>query len=172
LKQLKRIAITGPESTGKTWLAKNLAEYFNTVFVPEYAVEYLSEHGPAYTLIDIVNIAKGQLESEARYAENARRLLFCDTDMLVCKIWSEVVFKKVPQFIEKMMTTHRYDLSLLCYPDIPWQPGAFRENPKDRDYLFHLYETELIRLGLQYAIIKGEGNERLENAVQFVKAMK
>jgi len=86
LKPIKRIAITGPESTGKTWLAKNLAAYFHTVYVPEYAVEYLLEHGPAYTLKDIENIAKGQLELEEQYVQKAGGLLFCDTDLLVCKI--------------------------------------------------------------------------------------
>jgi len=172
LKQLKRIAITGPESTGKTWLAKNLAEYFDSIFVPEYAVEYLSENGPAYTLKDIENIAKGQLALEEQYAEKAGRLLFCDTDLLVCKIWSEVVFKKVPEWIERETKQHRYDLCLLCFPDVRWQPGPFRENPEDRDYLFDLYETEMITHGFPYAIIKGQGNERLENAVKFVKEIK
>ncbi len=169
MKPIKRIAITGPESTGKTWLAKNLAAYFHTVYVPEYAVEYLLEHGPAYTLKDIENIAKGQLELEEQYVQKAGGLLFCDTDLLVCKIWSEMVFKKVPEWIEKMMTEHRYDLYLLCFPDIQWQPGPFRENPEDRKYLFDLYEAELKNHGFRYATIKGQGNERLENAVKFVK---
>ncbi|NOX85440.1 MAG: ATP-binding protein [Chlorobi bacterium] len=169
LKPLKRIAITGPESTGKTWLAQNLARRYHTVAVPEFSVEYLSEHGPAYTLEDIVNIAKGQLSLEEQYAAKANRLLFCDTDLIVCKIWSEVVFKKVPEWIDKMVRQHRYDLYLLCSPDVAWQPGPFRENPEDRDYLFDLYETELVTRGFPYAIISGEGKERLENAVKFVE---
>ena len=171
MKPLKRIAITGPESSGKTWLARKLAGHYHTVAVPEFAVEYLSEYGPAYTLRDIENIAKGQLQLEAYYAEKAEKVLFCDTDLIVCKIWSQVVFKSVPGWIESQVKHHRYDLYLLCAPDLPWQPGPFRENPEDRDYLFELYQQELENHGFPFAIVRGKGNERLENAVKFVETL-
>jgi NadR type nicotinamide-nucleotide adenylyltransferase len=168
---LRRISITGPESTGKTWLAEQLAAYYRTVAVPEYAVAYLEEHGSEYGPGDIVAIAEGQVSLEKEYAEKAKEFIFCDTDPLVCKIWAEVVFGEIPDKIIELMKQHPYDLYLLCAPDIDWKPGPFRENPEDRDYLFSLYEKELKTNGFNYVVIKGKGDQRLKNAVNFVEKL-
>ena len=171
IKLLKHIAITGPECTGKTWLAKKLASHYNTVWVPEYSVEYLQKKGSVYDQTDILNIAKGQLFSEEKLAEQANNFLFCDTDILVSKIWSKVVFGEVPEWIDKMFTEHKYDLYLLAFPDIEWQPGAFRESPENRDLLFDLYEKELVDQRAEYRIIKDDGEQRFLNAVNFVNEL-
>lgn len=168
---LKRISITGPESTGKSWLAKQLAKYFNTVYVPEYSVEYLEEFGPSYTIIDVEKIARGQIKKENKLASEASKLLFCDTDILVNKIWCEVVFKEVPEWIEQQLEKHRYDLYLLCMPDLKWEESPFRENPFDREKLFEFYEKELIRMEVNYGIVNGNGDQRFENALKFVTAI-
>jgi NadR type nicotinamide-nucleotide adenylyltransferase len=169
LKLLKRVSITGPECTGKSWLAKKLAEFYRTSWVPEYSVEYLQKKGGAYTVDDILQIVRGQLLAEEKIAKSASSILFCDTDVLVNKIWVEVVFKKVPGYIEKKLIEHKYDIYLLCAPDIPWQPGPFRENPQDRWKLFHKYEDELKKHRFKYRIVTGDGDERFQNAVNFVE---
>ena len=166
---LKRISITGPESTGKSVLAGQLAGYFHEPFVPEYAREYLQNKGTEYTLEDVLNIARGQLALENQTAEKADKLLFCDTDILVTKIWCSVRFGKVPGWIEEQFLKHKYDLYLLCFPDLPWEPDPLRQNPGDRDKLFELYEKELKQSGMNYRIVSGQGNERLEKAVTFVQ---
>ena len=166
---IKRISITGPESTGKSVLAGQLAAYFHEPYVPEYARSYLQNKGASYTLADVENIARGQLESEEQKAREANRLLFCDTDPLVIKIWCSVRFGKVPPRIEEQFINHRYDLYLLCYPDIPWEADPLRENPHDRDQLFRLYEKELKQAGFNYRIVSGLGAQRLEKAVTFVQ---
>lgn len=168
---LKRISITGPECTGKTWLAKRLASHYNTLWVPEYSVEYLQKKGADYRLEDILNIAKGQLYAEDKMAEEATDLLFCDTDLIVNKIWSQVVFKETPGWLDAMTKEHRYELYLLCYPDIVWREGPFRENPKDRHRLFTIYEIELQRNEFDYRVVTGEGEKRFENAVKFVEEL-
>ena len=166
---LKRISVTGPESTGKSWLTEQLANHYQTRWVTEYAREYLEGNGPDYGLEDVVKIAKGQLEREEKAALKGRNLLFCDTDVLVTKIWSEVVFGACPSWIQRQFETHSYDLYLLCYPDIPWEPDPLRENPENREELFQLYESALIRHGFPFRVVKGLGSERLENAINFVE---
>lgn len=166
---LKRISITGPESSGKTWLTKKLAEHYNTYFVEEYAREYLEIHGAEYKLEDVVNIARGQLERENETAKKCKDLLFCDTDILVTKIWCEVVYRSCPEWIENQFNHHVYDLYLLCFPDIHWEADPLRENPDDRDMLFELYKNALNKRGLPFKIVKGLGEERLENAITFVR---
>jgi len=136
--------------------------------VPEYAVEYLRKKEKKYDKEDILKIARGQLFAEDILAKEAENLLFCDTDLLVNKIWSSFVFNDVPAWIEEMVRKHQYDIYLLCFPDIDWQPGPFRENPSDRLSLFSHYEKELIKLGVNYRIVTGNGEQRLENAINFV----
>ncbi|MCK4569489.1 MAG: ATP-binding protein, partial [Bacteroidales bacterium] len=94
-----RIAITGPESTGKSELAEQLAKHFNTVWVPEYSREYLRELSRSYGYDDILSIAKGQFEGEERMATKASGLLFCDTDFIVNKIWCIDKFGKCHPWI-------------------------------------------------------------------------
>jgi NadR type nicotinamide-nucleotide adenylyltransferase len=168
---LRKIAITGPESTGKTQLAKGLSRHFRTQQVPEFAREYLSGKQGKYTLEDIVRIAKGQLESEGKIALKAKDLLFCDTDLTVLKVWSRVVFNTCPPWIEEQFVRHRYDLYLLCYPDLEWEADPLRENPADRMFLFEFYKQELERAGFNFQVVKGRGGQRLENAINFVRPL-
>jgi NadR type nicotinamide-nucleotide adenylyltransferase len=160
-----RIAITGPESTGKSELAKQLAAYYQTVFVPEFAREYLSKLGRSYVFEDIVTIAKGQLELEDSLAEKAEKILFCDTDLLVTKIWSIYKYGKCDAWIEEKVKSHRYDLYLLCGIDLPWTQDPLRENPGQREELFGLYLKELQQLKVKFAIISGLDERRLRNAI-------
>ncbi len=167
---LSRIAVTGPESTGKSTLARRLAAYYGTLWVREYAREYLEKKGRQYryTLQDVEAIAQGQMERENSMAKKAHGLLFCDTDLLVVKIWCEVVFGSCPAWIEQQFLDHRYDLYLLCAPDIAWEPDPLRENPDDREALFVLYEKALKENGMPYRIVRGKGDVRFENARTFV----
>lgn len=164
----KRISITGPESTGKSALAAGLAKHYHTVYVPEYSREYLKEIGTNYLLEDVLSIAKGQLFSETQLLQLANQFLFCDTDMIVAKIWCTEVFNKCPKWIENMLVELPYDLYLLCYPDLEWQPDTLRENPENRTYLFGQFVRELEYHGFNYRIVKGQGRERLKNAITFV----
>ena len=167
---LKRIAITGPESTGKSWLTKKLADHYNTVWVPEFAREYLEAKDNVYDYDDILSIAQGQKEMGDALANIASQLLFYDTEAIVTKIWSEVVFGRVDRWIENEITTNPYNLYLLCYPDIPWEPDPLRENPYNRMELFELYLNELQDKRLNYKVINGKGKVRLNRAVDAVNS--
>lgn len=165
---LKRISITGPECTGKSWLAEKLAEHFQGSCVPEFSIDYLNNKAENYQFEDILNIAKGQYALEESMAKQEKQLLFCDTDFVVNSIWSKVVYGKTHDWIEQMVQENQYALYLLCAPDIPWQKGPFRENPDDRELIFKLYEKTLIEKQFNYRVIKGNGLERFKNAINFV----
>lgn len=162
-----RISITGPESTAKSWLSKELAKHYKSCFVEEYSREYL-EKKSTYNKDDILQIAKMQLLNEENIARSCDSVIFCDTDLLVNKIWSTYVFKECDVWIENEFLTHEYGLYLLCFPDIDWEYDPLRENPDNRNILFEMYEMELRNAGFNYKIIKGQGNNRLHNAVKFV----
>jgi NadR type nicotinamide-nucleotide adenylyltransferase len=165
---LKRIAITGPESTGKSWLAEQLAAHFHTLWVPEYSREYLQKLGRTYGFPDIVSIARGQLEREEKAAQRVNRYLFCDTDPLVTKVWSEFKYGKCDPWIAEKVTTHRYHLYLLCNIDLPWQDDPLREHPENRKELFNLYHNTLAAMNADFAIISGYAEDRLKNAINAV----
>nr|GFC54219.1 hypothetical protein [Tanacetum cinerariifolium] len=123
-----RISITGPESAGKSTLAAELAAHYGTVFVPEYAREYLEANGPAYTLADLEAIARAQLAEEELPVVPSQGLLFCDTDLLVIKIWAENAFGTCPAWVLAELEKPRYVLTLLLAPDLPWTPDPLREH--------------------------------------------
>lgn len=168
---LKRIAIVGPESTGKTTLAKKLAEHYHTAWVPEYAREYLDSINRPYTYDDLLAIAKGQLAEEDRKAMEAKNMLICDTNLAVIKVWGEFKYKKCHQWVEQEMKARQYDLHLLMDVDFPWVADPMREHPEYRKELFAMYKQVLDDLGVNYVVISGKPGERLERAVEEIGSL-
>ena len=160
-----KIILTGPESTGKSALCKQLSKHFNSPFIVEYARKYINSLNHEYKKEDIVKIAKGQLQLEKQYEKE--RMLFCDTDLLTLKIWSEYKYGKCDAFIlnniEKQSQENR--LYLLCIPDIPWKKDNQREHPMNRKELTYIYKEELKNLKRNLYVISGEGELRLKNAI-------
>lgn len=163
-----RVSITGPESTGKSRLAEQLAGHFNAFYVPEVSRTYLARIGRPYNFDDIAIIAREQLALENETAAGTKGLVFCDTDLLVCKVWSLFKYGKCDPWLERMTDEHRYGLYLLCAVDLPWEFDPLREHPGQRDDLFAMYRDELEAMNADYAIISGIGEERLIGAVAAV----
>ncbi|MFA5888149.1 MAG: AAA family ATPase [Candidatus Nanoarchaeia archaeon] len=161
---LKRVCIFGPESTGKTTIAKNLAAYFKTIAVPEYARGLLDLKGGKCDYEDIELIARGQIASEDALARQANRILFCDTDILTTEIWSDILFGKCPQWIKN--TKRDYDLYLLLDTNVPFVPDSQRYLPDSRQLSLERCIQELEKKGKKYVIISGNWEERLEKAKQ------
>lgn len=163
-----RIAITGPESSGKSDLAKALATHCDTTYAPEYARKYLEKNGPDYTYEDLDEICRGQIAEEEKALTAANKICFFDTDMLVLKIWSMFRFGRVSNLIEQALRERSYDHFLLCKPDLPWSLDPLRESPSDeeRSVLFTFYRNELTSGNFSFSIVEGEGNERLDTALR------
>ncbi len=169
---LKRIAITGPESTGKSTLAESLAKHYHTLWVPEYARGYIDQMKREYNQEDILIIAQQQLLQEEAAAKQANDFLFLDTEFLVTKIWSEVKYKSCHPWIAKQYREHVYDLYLLCNVDLPWEEDPQREHPHLRQYLYDLYYNDLTSSKLPFSVVSGTGKERLKNAVNLIEAIR
>ncbi len=158
-----RIALLGPESTGKSTLAERLAEQHRTVWVPEFARTYLASLDHPYTESDVVHCFREQLAAENRMAFTAYRYLFCDTEVINFRVWLLYRFGHCPSFVSDAWT-NRYDFYLLTYPDIAFEPDPLREHPGRRLFFFDWYRRELEMRGASYAVIKGEGEARIRNA--------
>jgi NadR type nicotinamide-nucleotide adenylyltransferase len=156
-----KIAITGPESTGKSTLCELLAKSYHTIYVPEYARDYIEKLNHPYSYEDLLEIAKVQIRLEGQLSSIANKLIFCDTDLTVIKIWSEHKFGKCHSWILDKLNEIRYDYYFLCNIDIPWEFDEQREHPHLRQYFFDLYRKEMDSRNLPYYIISGLENERL-----------
>ena len=171
MKKVTRIAVTGPESTGKSTLAIELANYFNGTLYPEYAREYFKDHPQRYTYADLEKITMEQI---AQYHESENQtvgIFFFDTWLIITKIWFQWVYRTCPDWLDDEISNLPMDLYLLCLPDIPWVPDLLRENGgTQRQKLFEAYKDELIARKLNFVEVGGKGKLRIQNAIQAVKA--
>ena len=166
-----KIAITGPESTGKSTLAENLAKHFNTDFIPEYSRTYLENFEGQYTENDVVEIAKGQHNLILEEEKKSPKILIADTESIACKIWVEYVFNHSNETIDNILKQQDFDLYLLCDIDLPWVYDPLRENPnlKERKELFEIYKNTLEQMNASFEIVRGDNEERVRNAIEIIK---
>lgn len=179
---LVKIVTIGPESTGKSMLCTQLAEHFNTRWVPEYAREYLMKHGTKYKYDDLYSIAEGQIKGEESIITKLQspqpstlnpKPLFIDTDLTVIKVWSEFVFNKCDNRILTQIANRPYHLYLLCNIDLPWVKDELREYPdlESREKLYHYYKDYLINQHIPWVEISGNYEERFQIAIDAAKGL-
>ena len=172
-----RIVLYGPESSGKTTLAKALAKQFQTTWVPEFARNYLQEKWDqkkeVCSLEDLIIIAKGQINQENNLIEDANKFLFCDTNVLITKAWSETHFNGycAPE-IQYWVDTFKYDHYFLTDIDVPWQADDLRDRPNSRKQMLDYFENILKNKKAPYTLLKGNLNLRLEKAKVILETLK
>jgi NadR type nicotinamide-nucleotide adenylyltransferase len=165
-----KVVLFGPESTGKTTLSRQLAEHYNTLWVPEFAREYLQEkwdrEQKTCEAHDLLPIAVGQMALENNYAQKANRVLICDTDLLETKVYSEAYYMGTcDPLLDKYAQENRYDLYLLTYIDTPWVKDDLRDKPFERERMFQAFHQALLTYDKPFVLVKGKPTERLNLAV-------
>ena len=194
--RIVKVVVIGPESTGKSTLCEKLAAHYNTIWVEEYAREFLLKNGNAYTQEDLLIIAKGQIENEekairqlttnhsherntkqstpnTKHQTTNNKLLLIDTDMLVMKVWSEFVFNACDYFILNQIVERKYDCYLLCEPDIDWVKDELREYPdvETRLTLFHHYKDLMAHQHCNWISINGDYESRFQKAISHIDTL-
>jgi nicotinamide riboside kinase len=164
------IAITGPESTGKSWLAEALSSHYNGVLIPEFARTYLETLNREYTPEDVVFIGKEQnrLLQKELDTQNVEAVI-SDTELLVISIWLEHKYGIVDPWVETHWVKQPFDFYLLCDIDMPWTWDPLREHPHDREVLMDKYVDKLDHANLPYFRVQGTGNQRLQNALEAIE---
>ena len=163
-----RIAILGPESSGKSVLCHELASRFNSVAVPEYARTYLNEINRPYELGDLEIIYREQFRMETEMLSLGKKYLFTDTEFIIGKVWHEHVYGTPSLFMDEMIEKYPYDFYLLTAADLPWEYDPLRENPGKGAFFFSWYESILIEKKLPYGVVSGSGAARTESAVKLL----
>jgi NadR type nicotinamide-nucleotide adenylyltransferase len=162
---IQKVCVIGPECTGKTALSGALAAHLKTAWVQEYARAYLNKLNKPYVESDLIKISHGQLRMEDEWVYDANRILVCDTNLIVIKVWSEFKYGKCDPIILDLIATRKYDLYLLTYIDIPWMSDPLREHPDKREELYNMYLREMKDQTVPFVEIKGTEQQRLDHAL-------
>jgi NadR type nicotinamide-nucleotide adenylyltransferase len=170
-KRPKIVTVVGPECTGKTDLATFLAAEFQTVWVPEYARAYLDKLHHPYDASDLTKIAHGQVRLEDEWIAEANRVLICDTNLIVIKVWSEFKYGNCDPEILRLMNGRHYDLLLLTSIDIPWENDPQREHPDKREHFMNIYRKEAAATGIPVVEISGDREHRRARAAAEIKSL-
>ena len=165
---MKTFVITGPESTGKSTLARKLKEFYDCTLVDEYARSFINQLDRPYQYHDLLTIAKGQWKLFQQSAKTNPNILICDTSLLTIKVWSEDKFGKCDPWIEQYITKENIFMYILCDIDVPWVYDDQREDAHRREELKYLYLEELKRLNTNYTILSGSYESRLQTAVEII----
>jgi HTH-type transcriptional regulator, transcriptional repressor of NAD biosynthesis genes len=161
---LRRICVTGPESTGKTTLARRIAELAHTEWVPEGSRVYAERVNRELLCSDVAPIAREHIRLVDAAAERARAagktLLVLDTDLLSTVVYSRHYYGTVPSWVERVERSRRADLYLLCDVDVPWIPDGVRDRPANREEMFALFRDALVRRKAPFVLVHGSWDER------------
>ncbi|MDA0177695.1 ATP-binding protein [Mesoflavibacter profundi] len=171
-----KVVLFGPESTGKTTLSIQLARYYNSVWVPEYARDYLqnkwNNERKTCEPKDLLPIAIGQMQLENTLAQKTDSVLICDTDLLETKVYSEEYYSGTcDPLLEKYALKNTYDLYFLTYIDTPWEADDLRDKPEERQEMFEAFKTALIKYKKPFVLLKGDKKTRLATATKHINQL-
>ena len=171
-----KVVLFGPESTGKTTLSIQLARYYNSVWVPEYARDYLqnkwNNERKTCESKDLIPIAIGQMNLENTLAQKTDSVLICDTDLLETKVYSEEYYSGTcDPLLEKHALKNNYDLYFLTYIDTPWEADDLRDKPEERQEMFEAFKAALIKYNRPFVLLKGDKKTRLATATKHINQL-
>lgn len=156
-----KIAILGPESSGKSTLARELSYAIDADLVNEYAREYFQDKDYLKCkLIDLEFIAKQQFDNSHNIDTN--KILLSDTEMITMEIWAKDKFGVVPELLLDLRSKQEFNLYVLTRPDIPWEYDRLRTDSNRRDYIFDLYLNSLKTYNYNYIVVGGDIHNRIE----------
>lgn len=161
------IFITGSESTGKSTLSKQIAEYFDIPLVTEFARDYITGLERDYIPSDLEIIGKQQIK---QIMENEQEgLVVFDTGLIITSVWYQVKYGVIPEWLKKAIPKYGDGKYLICDTDIPWINDPVRENPHRREELNFLYQSKIREYGFDYEVVRGSGDVRLKNAIVIIE---
>jgi len=171
--RLLRVCVTGPESTGKTTLARRLAEWLETEWVPEGSRVYAERKGTALTAADVGPIAREHIALAEAAEDRARvrgaSILVLDTDLVSTVVYARHYYGSVPRWVERAERERRAELYLLCDVDVPWIPDGIRDQPEAREEMFSAFRRALERRGAHVVVVRGDWDDRWARASEAVR---
>ena len=166
---VKKICVFGPESTGKSTLTKQLADFYKTVYVPEYAQKLIKQQNGNINYDDMEKIVVNHYKEIVLKTTEANKFLFVDTDAILSKIWSNELFGKYPKIIDEIIAKSDFDMYLLLDVDVPWVQDIHRYRPDNRKQFFEICKSQLLQYNRNFKVISGGWENRFRTAVNIVE---
>lgn len=170
---VKKIVVLGPECSGKTTLVQTLGRKYRVAWAEEFSrgyAEALRRDGGEIGPEDVMPIVHGQIDLEERAVALGGPFVFLDGNPLAEAVYSRWYYGTVPQELEDLLVRRSYDLYLLCYPDIAWEPDLARDMPTGREEIFVQFEQAVARSGSPYRVVRGIGAARTACAEEALRA--
>jgi NadR type nicotinamide-nucleotide adenylyltransferase len=171
---MKVLVLTGPESSGKSWLAEHIQRHFGGERVSEYVRYFIEQEERDTCYADIPAIAQGQLAWEDAARARAPELLILDTHLLSNILWSQTLFGDCPPWLDQALASRHYDLHLLLSPDgVEWVGDGMRCQPgfAERWAFFEGCRTWLVETGQRFEVIDGSWSYRKDRAFTAVQEL-
>jgi len=156
--RVKKVCFYGPESTGKSTMAKFMAELYHTVSVPEVSREFVSSND--FTIEDIIKIGHAQTGRILNAVQVANEIVFCDTDLITTQIYCQHYLKTVPSVLFDLEKKASFDLYFLMDIDVPWVADGLRDLGERREEMFQIFKNELDARNISYKLVSGSWDER------------
>lgn len=170
---LTRVVVTGSESTGKTTLARELADHFGVLWVPEQARVYAERVNRVLGADDVSPIASAQIAAEDSCFVDAQRrgdrMIVLDTDLVSTVVYARHYYRACPQWIEAEARARRADLYLVAAIDIPWVPDGVRDRPLHREELDREFRAALAEFQVITCVVRGLDSQRLSAALSCIE---
>lgn len=163
------ICLYGPESVGKTTLAKELATNFNSIFVPEVSREMVTSNN--FTIIDIIEIGNAQTAAILEAKKENVKLIFCDTDLITTQIYSKIYLDFVPDILFDLEKKLQFDMYFLLDIDVPWVADGLRDLEKRRKEVYNIFKNELEKRNIPYVIVKGNWEARKKIVIEKINEL-
>jgi len=155
---VKKVCFYGPESTGKTTMAKRLAEVYQTEFAPEVSREMIASND--FTEEDIIRIGYAQTQRVLEKVKTANKILFCDTDLITTQIYSQTYLHRVPGILYELERQIKYDRYFLFDIDLPWVDDGVRDLGNQRKEMYDVFKDELVKRKIPFIGVRGSQEER------------
>ncbi len=171
LSDVIRVVLTGSESTGKSVLARELADHYDAELSPEFLRDYAIGKGSALDFTDTEPTARGQIALEDEHATRSTRatkLLVQDVDLLSTVVYAHHYFGRCPEWIEQAARDRRPDLYLLLEIDVPWVPDDVRDRETRREEMQQLFRNAVAESGSPYTVIRGSWDQRLRLSIDAI----
>jgi HTH-type transcriptional regulator, transcriptional repressor of NAD biosynthesis genes len=161
-----KICLYGPESVGKSVMAKQLAKMFNTNYVPEISRDMVTTN--QFSESDIIAIGKAQTSAIIEAEKTANQILFCDTDLITTQIYSQQYLNKVPKILFELEKKVKYDLYFLLNIDVLWVADGLRDLGEIRDEMFVKFKAALDSRNIDYVVVSGNWDQRLTKIIETI----
>lgn len=171
LSSVTRVVLTGSESTGKSVLARQLAEHYGAELAIEFLRDYAVRKGSELDFSDTEPTARGQIALEDEHATRAAhgmKLLVQDVDLLSTAVYAHHYFGQCPEWIERVARDRRPDLYLLLEIDVPWVRDDVRNREDRREGMQQLFRAAVAESGSPYVVVRGSWDQRFKLAVDAI----